>query len=134
VEENNLLLTEMAVVEAAHEDKFLSRYDLGYCLVAIDRYKRVVSTPKASLGGYKIDWSTFKVLEYVPGHSVTVSAPDITYNDNNENYRMSGTVIQIMKKQKKPLGIGVGNFKAVGEIVSETAEGMIVLFGIFSRP
>jgi len=128
---NNRLLNQMAVAEEVQKDEFLLRYDLGYCLIAINHQRRTVSTPKESIGGYKIDWSPFRVLEYVPYNKVTLSSPSVR-TQNNVKFRSHTTTLST--KQNKPFQIWGGQVNGYVEIVSETTEGIVAVFGLSSIP
>ena len=123
------LLKQKDDAEELYKDDFLSRYDLGYCLLAIDRHKRVVSPLKTEINHYKIDWEAFKVLKYVPGKVVFVLSPAILTPRGNRIY---GNIIDIPIKIKKPIiaRFASDEFTPYFEMVNEAPEGMIILFGI----
>ena len=131
LDEVKQILKERDVAEELYRDKFVERYDLGYCLIAINKQKRVVSTPKASIGHFTIDWAPFKIIEYVPGYRVKLFTPTVI---TPKKVRYYGNVLNLTTKRKEPKVaiVSTGEFTPYVEIVSETTEGLIVLFGISS--
>lgn len=126
-EDLNILLEQHESLEKRYADEFLSKYNLGYCLLAIDRNKKRVSKPKVSIAGFKINWSTFDIIEYVPGSFIIIETPSIIAPHR---------VIIGPDKFKLPTNKGASSHSIFGEVridvevVSEIQQGIFILLGL----
>ena len=122
-----LLLESMAKIQRQRENEFLKFYDLGYQLVAFDRYSNVIPYNSRIRSDFIINWNKTK-LERVGQHELKLTLPTITTH-GNMNY--SGSEVSF---SEGTLGLvardHIFDYDICVEVIDYRVYGYICLIGL----
>ncbi len=124
----NLLLADMAKIQREREDEFLKYYNLGYQLVAFDRYSNVIPYDSRIRYDYKIEWNETKLIK-INSEKLELTLPSV-YHSPSKGYLGKNKIV-FREKFRGVIATFDGDpYKMIVEVIDYNYYGYICLIGL----